>query len=137
MQCFQEIFLAHICLITFVSVKKLLNTEFITYLLYFPFIHTKSLQYLMCYVRVWIQKLYYFYFYTANFRGYLICSAMEQELRWDTKDFLAESSYQVHYITVLYYTVLYYTVLYCTVLYCTVLYCTVYSTWRPSLWLWL
>ena len=50
----------------------------------------------MCYVRVWIQKLYhveYFYFYTANFRGYLICSAMEQELRWDTRDFLAESSY--------------------------------------------
>ena len=27
-------------------------------------------------------------------RGYLICSAMEQELRWDTGDFLAESSYQ-------------------------------------------
>ena len=26
-------------------------------------------------------------------RGYLICSAMEQELRWDKGNFLVESSY--------------------------------------------
>ena len=41
-------------------------------------------------------------------RGYLICSAMEQELRWDTDNFLAESSYQVLCSTVLHCTVLYY-----------------------------